>query len=52
MSFFLGFRPGLYVRLQVSNVPCELVENFDPDYPLIIGGLNAGEENVGYLQVN
>jgi ribosome biogenesis protein BMS1 len=46
-----GFRPGMYVRLEIAALPCEFVTNFDPHYPVILGGLGSSEGNVGYLQV-
>ncbi|KZC05099.1 Ribosome biogenesis protein bms1 [Dufourea novaeangliae] len=45
-----GYRPGMYVRVEIETVPCELVTHLDPTYPLIIGGLLHGEENIGYVQ--
>lgn len=44
-----GYRAGLYVRLGFRNVPCEFVDNFDATYPILIGGLNMYEENIGYV---
>ena len=44
-----GFRAGMYVRLNFKNVASEFVQNFDPKYPVLIGGLNMAEENVGYV---
>ncbi|XP_020289704.1 ribosome biogenesis protein BMS1 homolog [Pseudomyrmex gracilis] len=45
-----GYRPGMYVRVEIEAVPCELIMNLDPTYPIIIGGLLHGEENIGYVQ--
>ncbi|KAG8435026.1 hypothetical protein GDO86_013115 [Hymenochirus boettgeri] len=46
-----GFRPGMYLRIEIENVPCEFVINFDPHYPMILGGLGNSEGNVGYIQM-
>ncbi|XP_061562454.1 ribosome biogenesis protein BMS1 homolog isoform X1 [Phycodurus eques] len=46
-----GFRPGMYVRLEIFALPCEFVTNFDPHYPIILGGLGSNEWSAGYLQM-
>lgn len=46
-----GFRPGMYVRVEICSLPCEFVTNFDPHYPIILGGLGSSEGNIGYLQM-
>lgn len=46
-----GFRPGTYIRLELTSVPAEMVDNFDPIYPLVVGGLLPVEERLGYVQV-
>ena len=37
---------------QVERVPCEFITNFDPTYPVILGGLLSNEDNIGYIQVS
>ncbi|KAI3870461.1 hypothetical protein MKW92_017924 [Papaver armeniacum] len=43
------FRTGTYLRLEVRDVPFQVVENFDQCHPILVVGLE--EENVGYVQV-
>ncbi|KAB1219440.1 Ribosome biogenesis protein bms1 [Morella rubra] len=45
-----GFRTGTYLRLEVHDVPFEMVEYFDPCHPILVGGIGLAEENVGYMQ--
>ncbi|XP_020113105.1 ribosome biogenesis protein bms1-like isoform X1 [Ananas comosus] len=47
-----GFQTGTYLRLEVHNVPFELVEHFDPCHPILVGGIGLGEEALGYMQAN
>ncbi|XP_072983897.1 uncharacterized protein [Typha latifolia] len=47
-----GFRTGTYIRLEVHDVPFEMVEHFDPHHPLLVGGIGLGEENDGYMQAS
>ncbi|XP_052860488.1 ribosome biogenesis protein BMS1 homolog [Anopheles cruzii] len=44
-----GHRAGLYVRMSFRSVPSEFVQHFDANFPILIGGLNMSEENVGYV---
>lgn len=46
-----GFRAGMYVRVEIHALPCEFITNFDPHYPIVLGGLSSSEGNVGYLQM-
>ncbi|KAL1434579.1 hypothetical protein MTO96_011667 [Rhipicephalus appendiculatus] len=48
---FEGFRAGLYLRVELLRMPCELVEHFNASYPMILGGLSVGEGRTGYCQV-
>ncbi|ESQ55660.1 hypothetical protein EUTSA_v10027216mg, partial [Eutrema salsugineum] len=45
-----GFRTGTYLRLEIHNVPYEMVEFFDPCHPVLVGGIGFGEDNAGYMQ--
>ncbi|KAF4581483.1 Glycoside hydrolase 2 (Mannanase, beta-galactosidase) [Pleurotus pulmonarius] len=46
-----GYAPGAYVRIELDDVPCELINHFDPAYPIIVGGLLPAEERFGFVQV-
>lgn len=45
-----GYRPGSYLRCEISNIPFELIEHFSPNFPLILGGLLSDEESMGFVQ--
>lgn len=45
-----GFRQGLYVRIEIEGVPHEFPDTFDPNLPLILGGLTPQETNRGYIR--
>jgi len=46
-----GFRPGLYVRIVIQQMPSEFIENLNPKYPIIVGALLTGEDTLGLIQV-
>jgi ribosome biogenesis protein BMS1 len=46
-----GYKAGTYVRITLSNVPVEFIENFNPRFPILIGGLQPTEDRMGFVQV-
>jgi len=45
-----GFRQGIYVRVVLSGVPKEFMQNFRPHLPCILGGLLPHESALGYVR--
>lgn len=45
-----GFKAGSYVRIVFDALPMEFVENLDPRYPIIMGGLLPTELKFGVLK--
>lgn len=46
-----GYKAGSYVKLVFNNLPCEFVENLQPEYPIVLGGLLATESRFGIMNV-
>jgi ribosome biogenesis protein BMS1 len=44
-----GYTAGSYVKLTFDSLPMEFVENFDPTFPIIVGGLLNTEERFGFM---
>lgn len=47
-----SFKTGDYLRIEVHDVPIEMVENFNPYHLILVGGISLEEEDVGYMQVH
>lgn len=45
-----GFRQGIYCRIKIDGVPAAFVSSFDPNMPLVIGGLTPQETNLGLVR--
>lgn len=46
-----GYTAGSYVKIVFSNIPCEFVENLQPEFPLVLGGLLPTESRFGIMNV-
>ncbi|KAI5291796.1 Glycoside hydrolase 2 (Mannanase, beta-galactosidase) [Ascosphaera aggregata] len=46
-----GYRAGTYARIVLENVPYEFSHNFNPRFPVLVGGLAPTEDRFGYVQV-
>ncbi|KAK5781449.1 hypothetical protein RI543_000996 [Arxiozyma heterogenica] len=45
-----GFKAGSYVRIVFDDVPMEFIENFEPRFPIIMGGLLPTELKFGVVK--
>jgi len=46
-----GHKAGTYARIVLEQVPYEFSANFNPRFPILIGGLSPTEERFGFVQV-
>ena len=46
-----GYKAGIYARMVLERVPYEFSANFNPRFPVLIGGLAPIEDRFGFLQV-
>ena len=52
MLYILYLEIPIIFLFQLSEMPCEFVTNFDPRYPVVLGGLLSSEDTMGFLQVS
>jgi ribosome biogenesis protein BMS1 len=45
-----GFRQGIYCRVRIDGVPSTFIASFNPEMPLVIGGLTPQETNLGMIR--
>jgi ribosome biogenesis protein BMS1 len=45
-----GFRQGIYCRIRIDGVPPAFLSSFNPELPLVIGGLTPQETNLGFVR--
>lgn len=45
-----GLRQGIYCRIKIDGVPAAFVTSFDPNTPLVLGGLTPQETNLGLVR--
>jgi ribosome biogenesis protein BMS1 len=45
-----GFRQGIYCRVRIDDIPASFLTSFDPNLPLVIGGLTPQETNLGLVR--
>ncbi len=45
-----GFRQGVYCRIRLDGIPASFIENYNPELPLVIGGLTPQETNLGFVR--
>lgn len=46
-----GYRAGSYVKIVFEQLPCEFIENLQPEYPIVLGGLLPTESRFGVMNV-
>lgn len=46
-----GYRAGSYVKIVFEKLPCEFIENLQPEYPIVLGGLLSTESRFGIMNV-
>ena len=51
-AIYQGYHAGQYLKLTFQGIPYEMVSFFNAERPLIIGGLDRGEDQYVFLQVS
>jgi ribosome biogenesis protein BMS1 len=46
-----GFRQGIYCRIKIDGIPADFLSSFDPNMPLVLGGLTPQETNMGLTRI-
>ena len=46
-----GIAAGRYVRIELNGLPAEFVTNFQPEIPVLVGGLLPHDISLGYSRI-